>query len=44
MSGRMAMNNPWEVARVDREIFSTPQDTLTREEILIDYADFAESE
>lgn len=41
MSGRMAMNTPWEVARVDRELFGEQTDTLTRDEILRDYAAFA---
>jgi tRNA-dihydrouridine synthase len=44
MSGRMAMNTPWEVARIDREIFGDTTDTMTREEILLDYAEFAQNE
>lgn len=45
MSGRMAMNTPWEVAKIDREVFGDySQDTPSREEILIDYADFAQAE
>ena len=44
MSGRMAMNTPWEVARIDRELFGEQSDTLTRDEILKDYAAFAQKE
>ena len=45
MSGRLAMNTPWEVARIDREVFNDlSSDTLTREEILLTYADFAQVE
>ena len=36
MSGRMAMNTPWEVAKIDRELFGeTEESTMTREEILL---------
>jgi len=45
MSGRMAMNTPWEVAKIDREIYGeTETQTMTREEMLLDYADFAQAE
>ena len=45
MSGRMAMNTPWEIARIDREVFGDlTHETGTREEILRDYAEFAEIE
>jgi tRNA-dihydrouridine synthase A len=45
MSGRMAMNTPWEVARVDRELYGDLTcETGTREQILRDYADFAQAE
>jgi hypothetical protein len=45
MSGRMAMNTPWEIARIDREVFGDlSHETGTREEILRDYAEFAEIE
>lgn len=45
MSGRMAMNTPWEIARIDSEIFGdTTSISLTREEILRDYADFVQKE
>ena len=41
MSGRMALHTPWECARVDKEIFGDREaETLTREEILLDYADY----
>jgi len=41
MSGRMAMNTPWELAKIDRDIFNDySRDTLNREQILIDYANF----
>ena len=42
MSGRMAMNTPWECAKIDRVIYgqnldgdSDVPDTMTREEILL---------
>ena len=36
MSGRMAMNTPWECAKIDREIFGeTEEDTMNREELLL---------
>ena len=40
MSGRMAMNTPWECARIDRMIYAgepaaAVEDTMTREEILL---------
>ena len=36
MSGRMAMNTPWDCAKVDREIFGeTEEDTMNREELLL---------
>ena len=42
MSGRMAMNHPWDIARIDREVFNDNScNTMTREEILRNYADFA---
>ena len=42
MSGRMAMNTPWEVARIDKEVYGDPcLDARTREEIIRDYAAFA---
>ena len=45
MSGRMAMNNPWDVARIDREVYGDlTQNTNTREEILKEYAAWAQLE
>jgi hypothetical protein len=45
MSGRMAMNYPWDIARIDREVFGDMScNTMTREEILRNYADFAQQE
>jgi len=42
MSGRLAMNSPWECARIDREIYGDLEsNTMNREDILIDYAEFA---
>ena len=42
MSGRMAMNTPWEVARIDRDVYGDPcLEARTREEIIRDYAEFA---
>ena len=36
MSGRMAMNTPWECARIDREIFGEEDyNTMTREEMIL---------
>jgi len=41
----MAMNYPWDIARIDREVFGdTSCNTMSREEILINYADFAQQE
>lgn len=34
MVGRMAMNTPWELSRVDRELFGSTEDSLNREQIL----------
>lgn len=45
MSGRMAMNTPWQLARVDQELFSDQEGPhLCRADILSRYADFAEQE
>lgn len=42
MAGRLAMNSPWELARIDREVFGDFEfNTMTREAILRDYAEFA---
>jgi len=36
MSGRMAMNTPWEIAKIDRIVFGeTEASTMTRKEILL---------
>mgnify|MGYP001033272940 CR=1 FL=1 len=41
MAGRLAMNSPWELARIDREVFGDLEfNTMTREAILRDYAEF----
>lgn len=41
MSGRMAMNTPWECAKLDKEIYGEDEaSTMTREEILLDYAKY----
>ena len=43
MSGRLAMNNTWELAKIDREVYGDlSQDTKTREEIIREYADFVQ--
>ena len=44
MVGRMAMNNLWEIARVDQEFFPDLDhgEKLTRGEIINLYADFAQ--
>ena len=46
MVGRMAMNNTWEVASMDKTFFSDKDHgpMLTREEIMLDYADFVQNE
>ena len=45
MSGRLAMNTPWECARVDRELFDDYSgESRTREQIILQYAEFAEEE
>jgi tRNA-dihydrouridine synthase len=45
MSGRLAMNNPWEVARIDREIYGDLEfETDSRENIIKEYADFCQAE
>jgi len=31
MVGRMAYNNPWEIARIDRELFGETEDSKNRE-------------
>ena len=41
MSGRLAIDEPWSIARVDGEVFGDlKSETPTREEILLDYAEF----
>jgi hypothetical protein len=41
MSGRLAMNSPWELSRIDREIYKDFScDSINREELLIEYADW----
>ena len=45
MSGRLAMNTTWECARIDREIFDDySYEGMSREEICLNYADFAQAE
>jgi len=46
MSGRIAMNTPWECAKIDRQIFGEGEEanTMSREEILMDYAEYAQTE
>ena len=44
MVGRLAMNNTWEVASMDKTFFQDHSPTLTREQILLDYANFAQNE
>ena len=46
MVGRMAMNNTWEVAAMDKTFYSDMEQGpfLTREEIMLDYAEFAQNE
>jgi hypothetical protein len=34
MAGRMAYNTPWELAKVDMELFGETADSSNREEIL----------
>ena len=40
MVGRMAMNNTWEVAKFDSVFYGDHSKTLTRREMMIDYAEF----
>lgn len=44
MVGRMAMNNPWEIARMDQIFFPdmNNHETLTREQIMLDYGDWSQ--
>ena len=46
MVGRMAMNNTWEIAAMDKTFYSDKEQgpLLTREEIMRDYAEFAQNE
>ena len=44
MVGRMAYNNPWEMTKIDRELFGSTADSMTRDEIITQYADYAQSE
>ena len=45
MSGRLAMDKPWQCARVDREVFGDlSANTQTREEILLNYAEFCQKD
>lgn len=44
MCGRLAMNNPWELSRVDHEIFGIDTNLMNRKELLLKYALFAENE
>lgn len=41
MAGRLAMYTPWEISKVDREFYGETKDSMNREDILLDYADFA---
>jgi len=34
MVGRMAYNTPWDLVRVDRELFGETEDTKNREQLL----------
>ena len=41
MSGRLAMNNPWDISAIDRDVFGDNSgDSMNREEILKAYAEF----
>ena len=44
MVGRMAMNDPWEIARMDQIFFPDMdnQETLTPEQIMLDYGDWSQ--
>ena len=46
MVGRMAMNNTWEVASMDKTFYTDLEQeaNLTREEIMLEYAEFAQKE
>ena len=40
MVGRMARDNPWEVARIEKDVFR--RETFSREKLILDYAKYAE--
>ena len=42
MVGRMAMNNTWEIARMDHAFFAEmdQDDKLTREQMMVDYGNW----
>ena len=44
MVGRLAMNNTWEISKIDDVFYPEfkTEHSLTREEILIEYANFAQ--
>lgn len=41
MVGRLAMNNPWVFAGADSFLFGQPDSDITREELILTYADYA---
>lgn len=44
MVGRLAYDNPWELAKVDREIFGETSDSQNREDLIRAYAEYAQKE
>ena len=44
MVGRLAYNYPWHLYAIDQALFNHDKPSLTREQILLDYADFAQRE
>ena len=42
MVGRMARDNPWEVARIEKDVFK--RETFSREKLILDYAKYAEEQ
>eukprot|EP00347_Sterkiella_histriomuscorum_P020914 403335975 len=44
MVGRLAYNFPWALPVIDRQLFGHSTPTLTREEIILDYAEYAQRE
>ena len=45
MVGRMALNNPWKIGLMDEAFFGVnPNKNMTREQIILDYANWLQDE